>query len=130
MKMKINIEHVRKIQEERKKINSVPLEQIEWYENGIKVDINPETITDFLCTELNNIDFIISNIYRHKGQIQVISDIRTKEFIKQIKSLRKNGKTKTQCKKFAFRELEKKENNGSMSKFWPERDRIIEAIFL
>jgi len=67
--MRVNIEHVRKIQEERKKINSVPLEQIEWYKNGKKIDIDPKTIKEFQFMGLNNTDFIISNFYRYKGRV-------------------------------------------------------------
>ena len=64
--MRIDIEHVRKIQEERMKINTVPFKQIEWYEDGKKVNISPKIAEDFLFTGLNNIDFIISEMYKDK----------------------------------------------------------------
>lgn len=79
--MRIDIEHVRKIQEERMKINSVPLEQIEWYEDGKKVETNPGIIDDFLFTGLNNTDFIISEAYKDKGRIQIMPDFECEELL-------------------------------------------------
>jgi hypothetical protein len=79
MEMRIDIEHVRKIQEERMKINSVPIEQIEWYEDGKKVEIDPKVIEDFVYTGLNNTDFIISEMYKEKRHAQIIPDTEYKE---------------------------------------------------
>lgn len=69
--MRVDIEHVRKIQEERMKINKVPLEQIEWYEDGKKVEIDPGIIDDFLYTGLNNTDFIIGKVYKQKDRFNI-----------------------------------------------------------
>ncbi len=74
MGIRIDIEHVRKIQEERKRINSIPLEQIEWYEDGIKLEIHPDLIREFLFTGLDNTDFIISEMYKDKGPYRVFKD--------------------------------------------------------
>ena len=65
-KMRIDIEHVRKIQEERMKINNVPIKQIEWYEDGKKVEMDSKIIEDFIYTGLNNTDFIISEMYKER----------------------------------------------------------------
>jgi hypothetical protein len=62
--MRVDIEHVRKIQAERMKINKEDLENIEWYEDGKKLEISPKVIKDFLFTGLNNTDFILSNCYK------------------------------------------------------------------
>ncbi len=64
--MRVDIEHVRKIQKERMEINSILLEEIEWYEDGKKLDIDKSVIDDFLFTGLNNTDFIISEMYKEK----------------------------------------------------------------
>jgi hypothetical protein len=64
--MRVDIERVRKIQEERTKINKADLEDIEWYEDGKKLEISPKVIEDFKFIGLNNTDFIISNYYLEK----------------------------------------------------------------
>lgn len=56
--MKINIEDVLKLRDERTKINEVPLHLIEWYKDGKKVEISESNIKDFLFTGLSNMDFI------------------------------------------------------------------------
>jgi len=65
--MRVDIEHVLKIQAERFRINTLNLKEIEWYENGKKVEISPELIEEFLFTGLCNTDFIISEYYKGKG---------------------------------------------------------------
>jgi len=65
--MRVDIEHVRKLQEERMKINSAELKDIEWYEDGEKVEIDPKTLEDFRFTGLCNTDFIIYDAYREKN---------------------------------------------------------------
>jgi len=62
--MRVDIEHVRKIQVERMKINKVPFEQIEWYEDGKKVKMDPKVVKEFSFIGLNNTDFITSEIYK------------------------------------------------------------------
>lgn len=62
--MRVDIEQVRKIQEERMKINKMDLEDIEWYEGGKKIEISPKVIEDFKFCGLNNTDFIISEVYK------------------------------------------------------------------
>ena len=61
--MKIAIEYIRWLQEERTKINGVPLDEIEFYENGMKVIISKAKIEEFKFIGLVNIDFILSNFY-------------------------------------------------------------------
>jgi len=65
--MRVDIEHVRKLQEEKMKINSVNIKDIEWYEDGEKVDIDPKTLEDFKFTGLSNTDFITSEAYKEKN---------------------------------------------------------------
>jgi len=62
--MRVNIEHVRKIQAERMKINKSHLKDIEWYENGKKIEISPKKIEEFRFIGLNNLDFILSGFYK------------------------------------------------------------------
>ena len=67
-KTNVEIQYVRWIQGERSKINSVPLGNINFFENGTKLDISAETISDYGLTGLSNIDFIMSGEYRKKGK--------------------------------------------------------------
>ncbi len=62
--MKVNIEDVERLTKERKKINSVSLSEIEWYQNGKKVDVDKSITEDFEIIGLNNIDFITSGFYQ------------------------------------------------------------------
>ena len=62
--MKIAVEYIKWLQEERSKINKVSLDKMEFYENGMKVDIDKTIIDDFKFTGLVNIDFILSGFYK------------------------------------------------------------------
>ena len=61
--MKVNIEDIRKNIEFRKEINSVELTDIDFYENGKKIEVSEKVIDDFRFTGLNNIDFIDIEFY-------------------------------------------------------------------
>jgi len=63
--MKVAIEYVNWLTEERAKINRVPLEDLEIFENGMKLDIPRKVIDDFVFTGLCNTDFILSD-FREK----------------------------------------------------------------
>ncbi len=64
--MKVAVEYLKWIQKERAKINRAKLEDIEFFENGMKVDIPKEVIDKFAFTGLNNIDFILSGFYEER----------------------------------------------------------------
>lgn len=61
--MKVTIEYLQAIQDERARINNTPLNEIEFYENGKKIEIDEDIIKEFEFTGLNNIDFITSGFY-------------------------------------------------------------------
>jgi len=65
--MKIAIEYVEWLMEEKSKINRAKLEDIELFENGMKLDIPQKVIDDFDYTGLSNVDFILSD-FRVKSQ--------------------------------------------------------------
>ena len=56
--MRIDIERVRELLEAIAEINRAPLEEIEVYENGEKVDIPTVCLEDWKFTGLGNINFI------------------------------------------------------------------------
>ncbi|KKM80210.1 hypothetical protein LCGC14_1342240 [marine sediment metagenome] len=59
--MKIAIEYVEWLMEEKSKINRQKLGDIELFENGMKLDIPKKVIDDFELTGLSNVDFILSD---------------------------------------------------------------------
>ena len=59
--MKIAVEYVNWLAEERSKINQQKLGDIELFENGMKLDIPQKVIDDFEFTGLSNVDFILSD---------------------------------------------------------------------
>jgi len=59
--MKVTIEYVSWLMEEKSKINRVPLKDLEIFENGMKLDIPRKVIDDFDFTGLSNVDFILSD---------------------------------------------------------------------
>jgi hypothetical protein len=66
---RIDIEQVRVLRQQLKDINSIPLEDIEWYENGVPVDIDPAVVSEFAFIGLNNVDFIDGEFYKCKGTV-------------------------------------------------------------
>lgn len=62
--MKIAVEYIRWLQEERAKINALPLEEITFFENGMKVVVPKEVVNDWDFSGLNNTDFITSGRYK------------------------------------------------------------------
>ena len=64
--MRVNLEEIVKNLAQRKKWNSTPLEEIEFYERGVKIEIPKETIDAWMMTGFNNIDFISSGYYRRE----------------------------------------------------------------
>lgn len=63
-RMDIAIEYIHWLQEERARINRVSLSEIVFFENGMKVSVSDEAVSDFEATGLNNTDFITSKFYK------------------------------------------------------------------
>jgi len=62
--MRVDLETIDLIQALRRSINSTPLEDIEFYEKGEKLKIDPRNVKRFDFTGLSNIDFITTNFYK------------------------------------------------------------------
>ena len=64
------IEYIRWLQHERDKINHPKLENIQFFEKGLLLNIPRETIAEFSYTGLNNMDFVLTNAYKdiRKGE--------------------------------------------------------------
>lgn len=54
----IAVEDVDALQEHRRRINQIPLEQITWTLGGRTINVTPKQIEDFKFTGLSNIDFV------------------------------------------------------------------------
>tara|TARA_Y100000310_G_scaffold307018_1_gene348752 strand:- start:34954 stop:35169 length:216 start_codon:yes stop_codon:yes gene_type:complete len=63
--MRIDIEDILKLIEAKRKLNSLDLKEIEFYENNKKVEIPEQIIKDWNFTGLSNIDFIDTDFYKH-----------------------------------------------------------------
>ena len=64
--IRINIEDIFEIEERRRSINKLELEDIEFCSNGVPLDIDPKVTEEFNFVGLNNIDFITTNYYLRK----------------------------------------------------------------
>ena len=64
--MRIDIEDVRRIMEERAVIDRLPLKEIEWYEDGKQVEVDAATLEHWRFVGLSNIDFILTSAYKGK----------------------------------------------------------------
>jgi hypothetical protein len=62
--MRVDLEEVWDIVKRRKAINAPMIEEIEWYEGGVKLEIDPMITRDFFFIGLNNMDFITSGFYK------------------------------------------------------------------
>lgn len=62
--MKINIEEIHQMLARRREINSVRLEDIEWYENGVKLSIDKQLIDRYRFIGMTNMDFIATDFYK------------------------------------------------------------------
>jgi len=73
--MKVDIEKVRELKRQLDEINSVPIEDIEFFENGKRVEFDKDVVADWKFIGLNNVDFITSGFYKgevasHKDKIK------------------------------------------------------------
>lgn len=59
--MQIAIEYVHWLTEEKSKINRANLHDLEFFKNGMKLDIPKKVLDDFELTGLSNVDFILSD---------------------------------------------------------------------
>jgi len=66
-KTRVDIEYVLWLQEERAKINRLDLEDIDFYENGEKIEINEKARKEFIYCGLVNTDFITTEFYKGTG---------------------------------------------------------------
>jgi len=56
--MIIDIREVERLEERRRQINSIPLEDIVWVKDGEPVPVTTEQLEHFKYTGLNNINFV------------------------------------------------------------------------
>ncbi len=61
--MKVDIERLHQLKAELNKINSVDIEDIDFYEGGEKIEISLERIGKWRFIGLNNAEFITTDFY-------------------------------------------------------------------
>lgn len=54
----VDINHVRRLNEERRKINRIPFKEIIWMDGDKPVDVPQQLHNEWEFTGLNNIDFV------------------------------------------------------------------------
>lgn len=63
-RFRVDVEEVFRLQDERRKINALKLEEIDFYEDGKKVSIDKKILDDFRFCGLSNVDFVDSGFYK------------------------------------------------------------------
>jgi hypothetical protein len=70
--IKVSVEEVRELLNRIMSINALELEEIVWTERGIELNISQRALENFEFTGLNNIDFIMTGMYKkYKGEQRV-----------------------------------------------------------
>lgn len=62
-KVKVSVEYIEWLDDERRKINRAKLEDVEFSKNGEKLDIPAKRVKRFKFIGLSNTDFILTNFY-------------------------------------------------------------------
>jgi hypothetical protein len=66
--MRIDIEKIRALREELRAFNRLPLDEVEFYENGKPMNIPPSIVEEFKFTGLNNADFIDTEFWKEQRE--------------------------------------------------------------
>lgn len=72
--MRVDIEEILALKARLREINSIPLEDIEWYENGQLVTVSPDVVNEYKFVGMGNDWFILSNAYKCQNASQFWND--------------------------------------------------------
>ena len=64
--MRIDCEKVRALKDALLEINLTPFDELEFYENGVKINIEKNIREDFKFTGLNNTDFVSTEFWKEE----------------------------------------------------------------
>lgn len=64
--MRVDCEKVRALKDELREINQTPFDELEFYENGVKIDIENKIRESFKFTGLNNTDFVSTEFWKEE----------------------------------------------------------------
>jgi hypothetical protein len=67
--MKVDIEQVKAYRKYLSEVNDIPLEELQLFENGVQIEINPAIAEEWRFVGLCNVDFIMEEIYTAKETI-------------------------------------------------------------
>ena len=62
--IRVNIEEVRALKKRLRAINNVQFKDIEWFEDGIRLEISPEVSENWRFVGMSNADFIETDYYK------------------------------------------------------------------
>jgi hypothetical protein len=65
--MRVDIEHVKQLQDQLNLINNISFSEIEWYKNGQLQHFDEDFTTEWIFTGLSNTSFITSEYYVDAG---------------------------------------------------------------
>jgi hypothetical protein len=81
---KINVEDIEEMNRKRKEFNDIPIEDIEFYEKGVKLDIPKEVIDEWRFIGLINTDFVRERYWEYTKNPVEKRRIKTLEFLKKL----------------------------------------------
>jgi len=84
VKMKVDIEDIDELNRKRKEFNDIPIEDIEFYEKGVKIDIPKEVIDEWRFIGLINTDFVQDRYWEYKRKPSEERCIKMLEFVKNL----------------------------------------------
>ncbi len=58
---------MKQILREKEEINSIPFDQIVWFENGKEIEINPKALADWKFIGMSNVLFIEDDFHLSEG---------------------------------------------------------------
>jgi hypothetical protein len=61
--MKINVEEIIEQERRRREINRLELSEIEWFKDGVKLEVDPEDIEEWRFIGLSNVQFVTSCLF-------------------------------------------------------------------
>lgn len=64
-KVRVDLEKVRRLYEEYQRINGLDIEDVEFFENGERLDIPAEYVKDWKFTGLGVVHFVVDEFYKY-----------------------------------------------------------------
>lgn len=66
--MRVDIEKIKQLRKELRDFNRIPIHEIEFYENGVKLEIPKLSLDEWELIGLNNADFVDTEFWKVKRE--------------------------------------------------------------